>query len=389
MILGIDASNIRAGGGITHLSEVLKCVQPYDYGFKKVIVWARVKTLSSLCDQSWLEKVHVPILDGLLPQRIYWQQFVLPKLLERHGCDLLFSPGGTLPRHVPVPTVTMSQNLLPFDDAAISTYPKTHAHKKLHLFALRCLQTLSFKKTTGLIFLTHFARKAVLGKVRKHNGEIAVIPHGISERFIQRPRPSLPVEYYSEQNPFRLLYVSTIHVYKHQWYVAEAVVRLRKQGYLVSLDFVGSNHIGMDRLNEVMTKYDPELQFLKYVGPIPYDRLPTTYHQADGFVFASSCENMPNILIEAMASGLPIACSNRGPMPEVLSDAGVYFDPQQPDEMADSIRSLLDDSELRQRCAHRAFERAQEYSWARCARETFSFLEKIAVTKSDSIWLTE
>ena len=88
MILGIDASNIRAGGGVTHLSEVLKCVQPYDYGFKKVIVWAGVKTLSSLCDQLWLEKVHVPILDGLLPQRLWWQQFMLPKLLKKYNCSL-------------------------------------------------------------------------------------------------------------------------------------------------------------------------------------------------------------------------------------------------------------------------------------------------------------
>ena len=46
------------------------------------------------------------------------------------------------------------------------------------------------------------------------------------------------------------------------------------------------------------------------------------------FVFASSCENMPNTLVEAMASGLPIACSDRGPMPEILRDGGTYFDPE-------------------------------------------------------------
>ena len=49
---------------------------------------------------------------------------------------------------------------------------------------------------------------------------------------------------------------------------------------------------------------------------------------ANLFVFASSCENMPNTLVEAMAIGLPIACSDRGPMPEVLRDGGVYFDPE-------------------------------------------------------------
>ena len=61
---------------------------------------------------------------------------------------------------------------------------------------------------------------------------------------------------------------------------------------------------------------------------IPYHELHSEYKDADLGVFASSCENLPIILIEKMASGLPIACSNKGPMPEVLGSAGVYFDPE-------------------------------------------------------------
>ena len=56
--------------------------------------------------------------------------------------------------------------------------------------------------------------------------------------------------------------------------------------------------------------------------------LPEHLREAELFVFASSCENLPNILIEGMAAGLPIACSRRPPMPEVLGDAGESFDPE-------------------------------------------------------------
>ncbi|HUI65290.1 MAG TPA: glycosyltransferase, partial [Bacteroidota bacterium] len=108
-----------------------------------------------------------------------------------------------------------------------------------------------------------------------------------------------------------------------------------------------------------------------------YEKLPSLYRQADGFVFASSCENMPNILLEAMASGLPIACSEREPMPELLGDAGVYFDPVKPEAIAKTLGQFLHDQVLRERLAHQAYTRSQAYSWTRCARETFSFLSRV------------
>ncbi len=83
---------------------------------------------------------------------------------------------------------------------------------------------------------------------------------------------------------------------------------------------------------------------------------------------------MPNILLEGMAAGLPIACSDRGPMPEVLGDAGVYFNPEDPASIAKAIRHLIESPELREQKAQAAFQRAQQYSWARCAEETFGFL---------------
>src|SRR5262249_3464597 len=90
--------------------------------------------------------------------------------------------------------------------------------------------------------------------------------------------------------------------------------------------------------------------------------------------FASSCENMPNILLEAMSAGLPIACSKLGPMPEVLGDAGEYFDPENPAEIAVAIEKLVRSPDLRERNAALAVGRSQQLSWERCARETFSFL---------------
>jgi glycosyltransferase involved in cell wall biosynthesis len=124
--------------------------------------------------------------------------------------------------------------------------------------------------------------------------------------------------------------------------------------------------------------------FVRYLGEVRFDDVHRCYRQCDVFVFASSCENMPNILVEAMSSGLPIACTRRGPMPEILGDAGVYFDPEEVDDIAAAIRRLADDATLRFDLGARAYELSKAYSWDRCARATFGFLEEIAATRLSS-----
>ncbi len=111
---------------------------------------------------------------------------------------------------------------------------------------------------------------------------------------------------------------------------------------------------------------------------VRHDEIPALLAKADLFIFASSCERFPVTLGEAMASGLPIACSDRGPMPEVLEDGGAYFDREDPDSIAAAIEDLINDPGKRTRLAARAKELSRQYSWSRCAHETFSFIAKIA-----------
>ncbi|MEI7967437.1 MAG: glycosyltransferase [Betaproteobacteria bacterium] len=81
-------------------------------------------------------------------------------------------------------------------------------------------------------------------------------------------------------------------------------------------------------LRRLRPEEDREQPFLRYRGADPLAALHETCADADAFVFASSCENQPDILREATAASLPIACSRRGPVPEVLGEADEYFDPE-------------------------------------------------------------
>lgn len=382
MILGIDASNIRGGGGVTHLAELLRAAEPKRHGFEQVVVWAPRTTLERLIERAWLIKRDDRLLERGWLCRLWWQRNRLGKLLRGASCTLLFVPGGSFVTNFR-PIVTMSRNLLPFQWAELRRYPVGLV--LLRLLLLRWIQSCSFRRADAVVFLTRFAKETVLGLTGNLKGRTTIIPHGVHERFYQRPRAQRPLADYHSEQPFRLLYVSIVNVYKHQWHVAEAVATLRKEGVPVTLDLVGPAYSpALRRLEGVLRRIDPAKNIIRYHGEIPYTDLHHKYNKADLGIFASSCENMPNILLETMGAGLPIACSNRGPMPEVLGNAGVYFDPEDPDDIASALRKLIDSPDLRARLAKSSFERAQAFSWRRCASETFGFLTKVARTHSTS-----
>ena len=371
MILGIDATNLRRGGGITHLVELLRAANPATQGVERVVVWGGEPILNVLQNRSWLVKRNPPALDKGLLKRMLWQYLHLSDAARDEGCDVLFVPGGSYAGDFH-PVVTMSQNLLPFEWRESRRFGWSFYALKFIL--LRWVQSSSFRKSDGVVFLTQYALDAVQKVTGPLQGKSGIVPHGINSRFIQLPRAKRLAVDFTNQQPCRVLYVSIIDVYKHQWKVAEAVAQLRSGGIPIMLELIGAPAHGMSRLKETLNRIDPEGLFITYRGPVPYEELDKCYENADIGVFASSCENLPNILIEGMASGLPMACSDMGPMPEVLGDAGVYFNPEDSSSIAGALNQLIEAPDLRARMAHAAFERAQAFSWGRCANGTFRFL---------------
>ena len=374
MIVGIDASNLRRGGGLTHLVEVLSAVNIHKHNVSKVIIWGGEQSLGQINNFPWLKKIAPKELKRDLFSRLIWQKFRLSKSAKDNNCDLIFSPGGTVLCNFR-PIVTMSQNILPFNWHEAKRYGVSL--ESLRLLLLWQLQSKSFRSADGVIFLTNYAKKQVTKVVGKIKASSAIIPHGLNSRFCMPPKNQYDISEYSTTKPFNILYVSTVDLYKHQWNVIEAVAKLRKEGYPVALNLVGDTLFAKNRLEKSLKRFDPNNQWAKYNEAVPYLEIHNFYKDADLGVFASSCENLPIILIETMASGLPIACSNRGPMPEVLGDAGEFFNPERPTEIYHSIKNLIDSAQLRSEKSQVSFNKAQEYNWDVCASETFSYLDKV------------
>ena len=236
MILGIDAFNLSFGGGVTHLIELLRNADPQRFGFHKVIIWGSTSTLMKIEDRPWLCKMPLSVLNGGLFRRFLWHKFELKRLAHSVHCDILFSPGGTALSGF-YPSVTMCRNMLPFEwkevrRSGLST-------QGLKLLFLRWVQLFSFRRASGLIFLTAYARNSISKLVQLASDAVIMIPHGISLDFFVLPKPQLPISAFSIENPYTLIYVSKTDSYKHHEKLVYAVGELLDQGYPVRLVLVG------------------------------------------------------------------------------------------------------------------------------------------------------
>ena len=368
MILGINASRGRSGGARAHLIGILSEGDPLAQGIRAVHVWSYTALLDALPDRPWLVKHRTPALEKSLPWQVLWERFSLPGALRRAGCTMLLNvDAGTVSRFKPA--ITMSRDMLSYEPGELQRLRFGRAW--LRVWLLRSMQNRSLRSAQGSIFLTRYAAQVIqrsCGPLRNQ----ALIPHGVGEAFRQvMPRAAWPAP---GSRPIHCLYVSPVWMFKHQWVTVRAVERLRQRGHDVVLTLVGDGDSESQALlAQQIAVSDPTDTMVTRLGHVPHADLPEVMAAADIFVFASSCENMPNTVLEAMAGGLPIACSNRGPMPEVLADGGVYFDPEDDVAIADAVEALVTDAELRARCASRARALAAAYSWASCARETFAF----------------
>ena len=374
LIIGVDASSIGVSGGATHLVEILRYFNPSNHNIGRVLVWGRQHLLDRIENRGWLEPLNPSLLERSLPHRLYWQQCRLVD--EAAGCDILFVPGGLyLGRFRPF--VTMMQNMLPFAPRERARFGLTLNRVRYHL--LEWGQQKTFDNAAGTIFLTRTARDAVVERHGSIDGRTTIIPHGVSEKFATEDHLNQSPASNDEESPFRWLYVSPIKLYKHQWTVVRAVSALREEGYSVALDLVGGGKPGaMKKLRDALRKTDRDGKAIRYHGRVSHQKVDDFYRNSDAFVFASTCETFGQVLTEAMQAGLPIACSSRSAAPEVVQDAAVHFDPEDLSEMIEAMRTIMDNSELRKRKAQAGRNRVREFSWDRCARETFSFIAEVA-----------
>jgi glycosyltransferase involved in cell wall biosynthesis len=305
--------------------------------------------------------------------RLIWETFVLPGYLRRNDIDVYYQPAGTLPRRSvsPCRTAIAFRNMLPFAEAERRRFG--WGMKRLRYWVLRFLQLGDFRRADLVVFISHFAKRVIDGELPARAGLSSVIYHGLDESF-RRPaaRPA-------ELNGEYVLYVSILNHYKAQIEVVRAWDQMRrKRAAREKLVLAGpENKTYARKLREEIARLGLQDSVI-VKSKIPYESLPGWYQHAKINIFASSCENCPNILLEKLAAGRPVLSSNYEPMPEVAGVAALYFDPYNPDDLCRILLDVIDDPAKLAKMGEEAKRHSLRYSWQRSREETWRALCALA-----------
>lgn len=308
-------------------------------------------------------------------QRILWENIDLLRWIRRVDGDLLYFPQHITNLVDTVPKIVAIRNVAPF---YLEAHRNRTLRESLRLRALRLATRRSVSQAERVIFFTEATRDAVAEYVPAVTEKSTVIPHGVPDGFEPvDPDPDV-VAAYGLPSRF-LLSVSNVARYKNQVELVE--------GYARAIDGLDDPPALALAGKVVDREYDESLrERVEELGVgdlvvrmcyVDHDDLPALHAASSGFVFSSACENAPMTLIEALACGSPIACSDAASMPEICGEAALYFDPYDPADIATALRTLITSPERRSDLSSAALERASAFSWSWAAEQTLAVFEDV------------
>jgi glycosyltransferase involved in cell wall biosynthesis len=372
MHIVVNGLSSRTGGGATYLKNLLRYLEPAE-GLTIDVFAPPGLSLAGTANIRIVRPCW-PTKNPLL--RALWEVFILPAYLRQHKAAVLFCPGGVVSTPVPpgCKIVTMFRNMMPFDPDLVSSMPAGFG--RLRVKILRPVLLWSLARADLVIFVSEFGKSVASRLVSIQNS--CVIRHGTSDDF-RTAGETLPWPFALKNRPNYILYVSTFLPYKNHKTVAMAYARLSESlRRKYAMVFVGQTTGAEGEDVRVFVQRAGLAQQVVMLDEVPHDSLPGLYRNADLIVFASSCENCPNVLIEALGAGRPVLCSNVMPMPEIGGDAPRYFVPSDPEALAQAMNDVLLDPVHAMELATAAARRSELFDARVTARETWKRILALA-----------
>ena len=295
-----------------------------------------------------------------IPSRVLWEQCVQPLALRRIGADLVHGPVFIGPLCAPCPVV------LTIHDLGFIRFPR--ACRPAHRHYLTIMTRLSARRARRLIAVSEHTASEASSLLGVQRDRIDVVYHGVDPQFRPLP-PDQVIDFRRRQGlPARfVLFVGTLEPRKNLLRLVDAFSRLADSRTLLVL--VGGRGWKFDDL--FSRAEDPDLKHrVVFPGYARQEELPLWYNAATAFVYPSLYEGFGLPVLEAMACGTPVLCSNASSLPEVAGSAALMFTPTDTEALSAQLYRLLSDSSLRRELRDRGLTRSRSFSWIKAAEET-------------------
>ena len=321
----------------------------------------------------WREMAHSVVVPVRASRRAEWvrgEQELLPRLAAREGVQLMHSLAST------APAWGRFRRVVTVHDLIYRRFPEAHAG--LRSLGMRVLVPLAVRRSGRIITDSASTKRDVVELLGTPAERIDVVPLGIGalERVAPLPEPELR-ERFALGDRRVLLALSAKRPHKNLAVLLEACALLEPRPILVLGGYKTEYELELRERAQALGIADD----VRWPGWIDAAELEGLWRISAGFVFPSLYEGFGLPVLEAMARGVAVACSNASSLPEVAGDAALLFDPSDPRAIAGAIAQLLAGGAAIERLRAAGLQRAATFTWQRTASLT---LDSYARAMADS-----
>jgi glycosyltransferase involved in cell wall biosynthesis len=295
----------------------------------------------------------------------------LPGMAAQLGASLVHST-YVAPPNSPVPTVVTVH------DVSFIRYPSSFSLRDRAM--LSTAVPFSAHRAAAVIVPSRHAREEVVELLHLPADRVYVTPEACGAEFapVAGPVRAAALARYGVDGPY-VLAVGNLQPRKNLPRLLRAWRMLRADGLLQGCRLVlaGGYHGRREPLDQLIADLSLAADVL-LTGYVEHQDLPALYAGARVFVYPSLYEGFGLPVLEAMACGVPVACSRAASLPEVAGEAAALFDPTDTDALAATLGALLADDHLRAALVRRGLARCRRFSWRACALATLNAYQAAA-----------
>ena len=307
--------------------------------------------------------------------RLLWMQFIFPFQLKLMGVTKLYSPMNFSPlitKLLNIKVILCLHSNLPW------VYFDLMPGNLVRNFITRKMMELSIKSCDLLIVDSHFAKKEIIEVLKLDQKKIEVIYLNINKKYFSLIDNKKIIKNFNYESKYILSVMSCVRyhniinllkAYKKLMRDLDfdiklvLVLQILDKSYFVEIEkFIKSNFI--------------ENQILIFSN-LGSDNLPNLYRRAELYVFTSYCEVFGFTSLEAMSQKTPVVISNKSSLPEINGNAAIYFDPDDINEITNSLKIALTDKSLREKLIEEGIAQSDKYNSKDNVKKTISIIENI------------